>query len=345
VSPAPRVALNFQLIITLENIMRSISNILKSLCTSRTLVFAGLLACGSAQALTVPVAGQDVYARIDGVGSLVDARSGGSCSSIGNFGCTRDEIVLQGDGTYQSAGLFQVLKDQYYCNSVTLTGLPTQGSLLLVKSWNERFPTDLAHQYSRAYETFSGTAVIPLATNTDWSTIAIVSQSPLPNGTQRSVTATCNSSLAQSGVSLVYNYAGGLGKIVLVDTLSWSAWTGNGSLISVSGNYATTDSAGGYGRNRDVVNEFGDGLFSVQYFQIYNSNSCKNIRITSNAGAVAYRVRSKEWSAANWITRVGTSSSLPITMSVSTSGFTGYYLIAVEMLSNSTRNGITASCV
>jgi hypothetical protein len=332
----------------LENIMRSIFNILQSLCTTRSLTFAALLACGSAQALTVPVAGLDVYAKIDGIGSLVDARSGGSCNSIGNFGCTRDELILHGDGFSQSAGLFQALKDPFYCNSVTLTGLPAQGVLLMAKSWNERFPTDRGHQYSRVYETFSGSAVIPLPADTDWSTIAVVSQSPLPNGLQQTVRATCNASIAASAVSVVYNSAGGLGKTYLVDTTSnYSTWTGNGSLISVSSNFATTDSAGGYGRNRDVVGEFGDGRFSAQYFQVYsNGASCNSVRITSNGGTTAYRIRSKAWDAPNWITRVGSVSSLPITMPISTNGFnSGYYLINVEMLDSSSRSQITASCI
>lgn len=329
--------------------MKLISKVLKFVSPQYVLTVLACLVFGAAQAISPPpVSGLDLYAKVDGIGSLVDARSGGSCGAIGNFGCTRDEIILFGDGFTRSGGLFQVLKDPFYCNSVTLTGLPVQGAVLLAKSWSERFPTDSAHQFSRAYETYSGTATIPLPTNTDWSTIAVVSQSALPNGSQQTIRATCNPALAASAVSVVYNVAGGLGRVFLVDTVSnYSTWTGNGSLISTSGNYATGDSAAGYGRNRDVVGEFGDGRYSAQYFQVYsNGGSCNSVRISSNGGNPAYRIRSKAWDAPNWITRVSNTTNLPITMTVSTNGFnSGYNLINVEMLDNSSRTQITVTCI
>ena len=148
-------------------------------------------------------------------------------------------------------------------------------------------------------------------------------------------------------MTVVFNVAGSLGSIFLVDAVSNnSTWTGNGSLISTSGNSATGDSASGYGRSLDVVGEFGDGRYSAQYFQVYtNGSSCNNVRITSNGGTSAYRVRSKSWDASNWTTRISNTTSLPITLPVSTSGVrSGYFLINVEMLDNSSRTQITVSC-
>lgn len=327
--------------------MRFIFSALKSVVATKLLLLSALAICGSAQAITPSTGGLDLVAKVDGIGSLVDPRSGGACNSLGNFGCTRDELILVGDGVTRSAGLFQVLKDPLYCNSITLTGLPPQGAVLLAKSWNERFPAERGHQFSRAYETYSSSATIPLPANTDWSTIAVVSQFSLTNGERRTIRATCNAAAYGSAATVIYNTAGGLGAIFLVDlNTDASTWSGNGSLISTSGNYATSDSAGGYGRDKDVVGEFGDGRYSAQYFQVFtNGGSCNNVRLTSNGGTTLYRVKSKSWDAASWTTRVGIRS-LPVTIPVSTVGVVpGYFLLSVEMLDSASRTQITASCV
>lgn len=301
----------------------------------------------SAHAQTVtPVNGLTYFATVDGVGSLVDPRNGGACTAIGLYGCSRDELILQGNGFSPSAGLFQVLRDTATCNSVTITGVPAQagGSYILVKSWNERFPTDKEHNFSRAYETVSGTVVVPLATATDWSTIAVVSKGSLPAGTRQSVRATCNSGNFNSGISTVRDAAGGLGKIFLNDVTSFSYWTGNGSLITPSFNTATNDTALGYGRTIDVVQEFGDGNYSTQFFQVYKSGgTCANVIVSSSTPGVAAKIRSKAWDAPNWNERSSGFIQLPLNVSVGNAS-SGYYLLSVEPASNATRSSITMQC-
>jgi hypothetical protein len=294
-------------------------------------------------AVTVPalMAQTTNYAKVDGVGSLIDPAAGGGCFGIGGFGCYRDDAYMHGDSVNRSSVLFQVLRDPANCNSVVLTGLPTTGAAILAKSWNERYPSDRGHVNSRTYTTSSTTATIPVTASTDWTTLAVVSNSPLNNGTRQLVRATCISSNVTSNVSLTNNQA-------LVDIAAeYGTWTGNGSLITASFNNRVSDTQQGYGRYQDLVGLYGDGTYSVQHFQIYNNGSCNSVRISSSSGAAAYIIRSKEWSSASWTTRVSAGfTPTPLTLSVNPTGSVGgYYLFQVQTLDNSSRGTVSVTCV
>ena len=314
-------------------------------------VTIGMLSCMAL--LATPVQAQTtlnpglnaLYAKIDGIGSLVDPRNGGSCSSLGNFGCSRDELIMSGDGVNRSAGLFQVLQDSGVCNSIQLTGLPSSGAYILIKGWNERFPTELGQSGSRVYETFGSSGTVPLVTSNFWSTIAVVSKGALPLGQRTTVRATCSSGQGSSAASVVFNTAGGLGAFYLVDLeTNYSAWSGNGSLISFSGNTSISDTRSGYGRNIDVVREFGSNTYSAQYFQAHSSGgNCSSVRISSSLPLAAL-IRGKAWDASVWQNRTGSYVQLPITIPTSSNGVPGYHLISVEPLSSTTRADIQVTC-
>lgn len=276
-------------------------------------------------------------ANLDGVGSLIDPTNSGQCSSFGGWGCYRDEVRLWGGTGSPSSGVFQVLNTAGMCDYVTITS-PASTNYITVKYWNEAYPGEkYSDSLSTVYWGSSTTMRVPVPVG--WSTINVTTGNALPSGSS-SLVMTCGyGSSATSAVGVVapsvsQRRANPNTVANYLQTFDTSVrWTGNGSLITFSGNSTNSDSVAGYGRNLDIsVTQ--SGYFAGVFFQVYSGSSvCRNVRISgaSSAAQILY----KGWSERNWVPvpnsqSIGaslTSVTVPYTVSLPANG---YYLIRVE---------------
>ncbi|MBF0103051.1 MAG: M23 family metallopeptidase [Desulfobacterales bacterium] len=273
---------------------------------------------------------------IDGAGSLVAPEYSG-------YGGSKDIVILHPHGTYNSTGLFQVLYKVNYCQSVTLDGL--KSAYISVKEWSEQFPGQNKDSRSTIYKATSLPVNIPLIQG-KWHTISVTTTAPVPEGDSRELTLTCSPNTVSSLPSNLQKIAPssseitGNEDIVLTPFPDDYYWSGNGSVISnISTDHNTCIT-------EDVAITLNDSKKSLILFQIFPTNSCNKIKISSNLSNLNANISWKKWYvndvSSDW--RTGRDMVLPCTLTLTTGD---YWIIKVkpDNVNLGTGQYIYAECV
>lgn len=266
----------------------------------------------------------------DGSGSLVDPTRLGTCSRIGNFGCSRDVVRLH-PHSLPSTGTFQILSQAGVCDYVRVEGLLS--AYISVKRWNETYPGN-TDGLSTIYKAVSLPAHVKVPSN-DWVLLTVTSTAPVPANQYRDVTLTCvqgTFSQLPPG-NQISNIAPPVAtratdpSSLLVTLESDFHWSGSGSLISISGNNSFSATIGGFGRDRDEAIKL-NSKKSLLSFQAYSDGTiCRSVRITDAAGSTGAVVETstKVWTDSLWSQPI--SGQLPITVTIPGAG---YWIIKVR---------------
>jgi hypothetical protein len=267
-------------------------------------------------------------AFVDGVGSLIDPKNGGTCiASLANYGCSRDEIKLH-PHPIPSAGSFQVYSDTNGgCDYVTLSGLTK--AHIAIRRWNEAYPGPLEYATPPVSTIYTaGQLPVHLKVPYGFSLVYVTTTQPVPAGETRSLTLECKSG-ALPVTSLLVDIAPTVAKRAGSPTAMYTMvsgdknryWGGNGSIIPPSGN----NYAGEFGRIKDYAKTQSIGYSEVM-FQVYTAANCRNVRISASSGTVSADIAMKPWNVSPW-SEIGADLPLPYVIQVQS---TGYQLFRVR---------------
>jgi hypothetical protein len=285
--------------------------------------------------------GKLVYRRnksvLDGAGSLVDPNNNGLCSINGNYGCSKDTVRLH-PHILPSSGVFQIFNNGGSCDYVQMSGETLPSMYISVKSWNQHYPGEnqnyiyLGKEYSTTYKNdnsvnmfTNGISNIPIPPG--WVLINFTSQKPLNTSTYNDITLTCargsyfqfwpGNQLQEVAPSIDERKKDPGTVLNSFDNENY--WSGNGSLISFSGNSITNN----IGKTTDYAITLSSKKSTV-IFQIFRKSTiCSNIKLQSSVATDA-EISYKPWYVKDWnnIGMVKLPYTLPLTID-------GYFIVKV----------------
>lgn len=263
------------------------------------------------------------YSYFDGAGSLIDAARGGGCSSIANWGCSRDVVRLH-PHSIPSTGVFQVYSQAGYCDYISIEGL--QAAYIGIKRWYETYPSN-TDGISTIYRA-TGSRVHVRIPSSQWVLLSVTTTVPIPAGSYRNVVVTCQAgTYAPAFGSTLTDIAPPLSSrslnpsLLLVKLPADFHWSGSGSLITRSGSTSSPEAVSGYGRTRDEAIKL-NSKKSLLAFQVYSDGyTCQSLRISDANGAAGLVVETsiKGWADPDW--GAASSGSLPRDVALPGAGF------------------------